>query len=427
MKTFDEILPEIKRALRSSAVDINKINKIIINRDLYGKIRFVADETVSEEHKKVLYHLIQNISNNLGNERVPHAINNILYESSIDSIMKNSSYFSLSEFPNVFIVDRMLNESNWSKFTPKKTSTNRIVFYSIKGGVGRSTALATTAWSLAEEGKKILVLDMDMESPGITSSLLSAEKAPMFGIVDWLLEDLLDNGDTVKENIISLCDLSRNGEIFVVPSHGKNPGEYISKINRIWMPKISSTYEHEFWFTRIERLISQLENIYKPDVVLIDSRAGIDEISSACITSLGAETILLFSIDSDQTWTGYNILFDHWLKNDMIKVIRDRLQIVGALIPDHNMREEYINGLIESSWDLLTNKMYDRIQSDNHDTNLYTYDIHDMEAPHYPRMVRWNRGFEALANMHQHKLIKSNVDDIFGDLIDYIRGILSYE
>lgn len=40
-------------------------------------------------------------------------------------------------------------------------------FYSHKGGVGRSTVLANVAWILACNGLKVLVVDLDVEAPGI--------------------------------------------------------------------------------------------------------------------------------------------------------------------------------------------------------------------------------------------------------------------
>nr|VFK54806.1 MAG: hypothetical protein BECKTUN1418F_GA0071002_105615 [Candidatus Kentron sp. TUN]VFK55377.1 MAG: hypothetical protein BECKTUN1418D_GA0071000_103117 [Candidatus Kentron sp. TUN]VFK60452.1 MAG: hypothetical protein BECKTUN1418E_GA0071001_105814 [Candidatus Kentron sp. TUN] len=36
---------------------------------------------------------------------------------------------------------------------------------------------------------------------------------------------------------------------------------------------------------------------WKPDVVLIDSRAGLDEVASACLTDLSASMILPLAID----------------------------------------------------------------------------------------------------------------------------------
>ena len=40
-------------------------------------------------------------------------------------------------------------------------------FYSFKGGAGRTMALANVAWILASNGLKVLVVDWDLDSPGL--------------------------------------------------------------------------------------------------------------------------------------------------------------------------------------------------------------------------------------------------------------------
>ena len=222
-----------------------KISRLIINRDLNGSIRLLVDEGMPDDNKKILDKLAKDMTNVLG-ERIP-STNKVIYEPDLDDIIKAIPCFIMLDFPKVTIADRLLGETDWGNILPVSNGTHRIVFYSIKGGVGRSTALAVTAWVLAEEGKKVLVLDMDLESPGISRSLLASVKSPMHGIVDWLVEDLLNNGDIVFPNIFSLSDLSRNGEIFIVPSYGKDPGEYISKIGKVWMPKYASFNIKEQW------------------------------------------------------------------------------------------------------------------------------------------------------------------------------------
>src|SRR5437763_4755985 len=42
-----------------------------------------------------------------------------------------------------------------------------ITFYSYKGGAGRSMALANVAWILASAGKRVLMIDWDLEAPGL--------------------------------------------------------------------------------------------------------------------------------------------------------------------------------------------------------------------------------------------------------------------
>jgi len=42
-----------------------------------------------------------------------------------------------------------------------------ITFYSYKGGTGRSMLLANVAWLLASTGCKVLLIDWDLEAPGL--------------------------------------------------------------------------------------------------------------------------------------------------------------------------------------------------------------------------------------------------------------------
>ncbi|MEH0637687.1 AAA family ATPase [Streptomyces bottropensis] len=46
-----------------------------------------------------------------------------------------------------------------------------ITFYSFKGGTGRTMALVNTAWILASNGLRVLVVDWDLEAPGLHTYL----------------------------------------------------------------------------------------------------------------------------------------------------------------------------------------------------------------------------------------------------------------
>ena len=55
-------------------------------------------------------------------------------------------------------------------------------FYSFKGGVGRSMALMNTAYRLAGWGRHVLIIDMDLEAPGVSNFLARHEElSPSIG------------------------------------------------------------------------------------------------------------------------------------------------------------------------------------------------------------------------------------------------------
>lgn len=426
MMEFDYILFSIREILTDYQEEVKTVGPMIINRDLNGRVRLVLEEKPERqtEVEKAATAIAEAMYERLG----PHGFSaeqTVLFESSLDRVKQGALHFPLGSVGDVTVVDRLATETHWTPIAPISPGPPCIVFFSIKGGVGRSTASAVAAWSLAQSGKRVMVLDLDLESPGISSSLLPDEKRPTHGITDWLVEDLVGNGPAVFESMVALSDLSHDGEIRVVPAHGKVPGEYISKLGRVWMPKMDEKGLREPWSGRLNRLLGELEARWKPDVVLIDSRAGIDEVASACITDLGAKTVLLFAIDGDQTWSGYNILFDHWNLTGVAREIRERLQLVGAMIPELNERE-YFEGLRERSWTSFAKHLYDEVPGGEQvDTDYFNFDLADETAPHFPWSIRWHRGFAALQSIHSRLqgIDKDEVKAIFGPFLNGVHEI----
>lgn len=423
MSTFDQIVPEITEIFYGLGDALNDIKPIYINRDLYGRVRLIIDSKFKDQFEIApLNSLSDSICQKLGKHGVsaPHLI---LFEEDLESIATDTTILPLEGLPDVFLLDRLATESRWASIAPESSGAPRIVYFSIKGGVGRSTAMAASAWALAQSGKKVLVLDMDLESPGLSSALLPDDRRPQFGITDWLVEDLVDNGDAVFNQLIASSTLSRDGDIYVVPAYGRDAGEYVSKLGRVWMPKQNGN-ARENWSQRLARLINQLESTINPDVILIDSRSGIDEVSSSCVTDLGATLVLLFAIDGEQTWKGYQLLFDYWRRSGVAEDIRERLQLVGAMVPELGAKE-YVDSLREQGCELFTEGLYDEVPSGESLANYWNFGEMDESAPHYPWAIRWHRGFAALKSLHQRfsEIDQDEVNSIYGELINGLNKV----
>ncbi|QEP44750.1 ParA family protein [Ectothiorhodospiraceae bacterium BW-2] len=426
MSTFDQILPSVRDVLSSFNGDLKKLGPIIINRDLNGRVRMVLEEVQHGKAKTaaLINAIVRALVERLGVHGFP-VERMVLFESSLEAVKRGAPSFPLEGFADVTVVDRLASETDWAKITPISSGAPRIVFFSIKGGVGRSTASAVAAWSLAQSGKRVMVMDLDLESPGISSSLLPDERRPTYGITDWLVEDLVENGAMVFDSMVARSDLSYDEEIYIVPAHGRDPGEYVAKLGRVWMPKIDEKGSQEPWFRRLSRLLLELETHWQPDVILIDSRAGIDEVASACITDLGAKGVLLFSIDGEQTWSGYSILFRHWRQTGVVREIRERLQLVGSMIPEVN-GAEYFDGLREQSWTAFAEELYDEVPAGELADIYFSFDQTDENAPHYPWPIRWHRGFAAIQSLHSRfrRLDEGELTAIFGPLITGVHAIV---
>lgn len=447
MITFDQILPIATEVLGTRRKLLSDLSWLLINRDLNGRVRLIAPESVEEDSCQRAE--VEALYQALAERIAPHAHpagSGILYEADREQAWRGAVAFALEGFDKVWIVDRLATEGNWAEIAPESQGTTRIVFFSIKGGVGRSTAMAAAAWWLAQAGKRVLVLDLDLESPGLSSSLLPPERQPLYGVTDWLVEDLVDNADTVFANLIATSNLAHDGEIYVVPAHGADPGEYVAKLGRVWMPKVHPDGAREPWSSRLQRLLQALEEHICPDVVLIDSRAGIDEVASACVTDLGANLVLLFALEGSQTWSGYHILFEHWRRAGVAEQIRERLKTVAALVPEVE-RIDYLEGLRERAYSVFADALYDEIAPPPPEAigreevegeerwrvrqlvEGWNFDQADEGAPHYPWVVHWHRSFAGLRSLQGRLAVidAPEITSIFGTLIEGIAGTLDSE
>ena len=173
-----------------------------------------------------------------------------------------------------------------------------ITFYSYKGGVGRSLALVNIATRLAEFGKKVCVLDFDLEAPGLHLKFPDSKtrlKSVNKGIVDYVY-DFSNNGilqNNVKDYSIEI-NISKNEKpISLIPAGNTETDDYWKKLSSInWYDLI---YENPDGLAFFLHLKETIKKDIKPDFLLIDSRTGISEMSGITL-SLLADEIVIFAV-----------------------------------------------------------------------------------------------------------------------------------
>ena len=79
--------------------------------------------------------------------------------------------------------------------------------------------------------------------------------------------------------------------------------------------------------------------------------------------------------------------------------IRERLQFVGAMIPEINAAE-HLAGLRERAWAAFAENLYDEVPAGKTSDGYFSFDQGDESAPHYPWPIRWHKGFAALQSIH---------------------------
>ncbi|WP_309894265.1 KGGVGR-motif variant AAA ATPase [Archangium sp.] len=172
-------------------------------------------------------------------------------------------------------------------------------FYSVRGGVGRSTSLVLIALELARRGHRVAVLDFDLESPGLDVLLTrdkarSQERIQQPGVVDFL--DARARGETFRvEDIIIPLELPGDytGRLFVVPA-GRCDDAYLAALDRL---DLKQMYERSGLLNPVRQLRAELEEALEPDVVLIDSRTGYSDAALVTLFDLADAAVIVMVPD----------------------------------------------------------------------------------------------------------------------------------
>lgn len=167
-------------------------------------------------------------------------------------------------------------------------------FYSYKGGVGRTLALANVAVRLAMRGKRVLIVDFDLEAPGITTLDFCDTLEASPGIVDYILEYLKTGRAPEATDFIHHChffDPEHESQIPVdVMPAGAQTESYGAKFAQIDWREL---YQEKEGFLLMEDLRQQWANLGY-DYVLIDSRTGLTDVSGICTRQLPDGVVTLF-------------------------------------------------------------------------------------------------------------------------------------
>ncbi len=165
-------------------------------------------------------------------------------------------------------------------------------FYSFKGGVGRTMALVNTGVELAKRGRNILLVDFDLEAPGLDTFEAIKPKRTAPGIVDFVRR-YLDTGQApeVAEFLEKCPEIGDDGgELWLMPA-GVSKSNYAESFRQIdW----GNLYEQRNGFILFEDLKAQWEEVLQPDYVLIDSRTGHTDVGGICTRQLPDSVAMLF-------------------------------------------------------------------------------------------------------------------------------------
>lgn len=394
----DDVLP---RALRILARHASGPAMVCLVRDGRGRIRVaLGKDAVPSTSTKAL-------ENNLKQELGPWFAGPVLDEKGspahrriASELLKPSSWPSdwprTVEMPDgsqapvpAWFIGRVILQSKESWLdaaSAKPAGTPRVVsFYSFKGGVGRTTTLGCVAARLALERRlKVVAVDLDLEAPGI-GSFLGARRD--VGVVDHILSHLATGevGDVDPEEVNGFPGLS-------VVSAGALSRGYIEKLARLDFLAVAGGVRPSPTEEALRSLLSAIAAKVTPDVILLDSRAGLHDLGGLALHRLSHADVLVARANA-QALNGMRIVLEAIRR---LRPVEDRdVRLVQTMVP-MPFENELVRPLIERWREQMYKICLETIYEDLDDVPS-----ENEEVAHYPLLVGDRGEFSRTDNIAQ--------------------------
>lgn len=241
-----------------------------------------------------------------------------------------------------------------------------ITFYSFKGGVGRSMALANVAELFYRKGLRVVVVDWDLEAPGLESYLFDKDEdvekvRSQLGVIDIILDYKrkfprlpITQDDKDNEKIVAILDEhlppitdvlypiyapneteKRSPALWLLPAgwrSGKQFAAYAQSVQSFDWAEFYDAYHGEAFFEWMRRQFFPKRPKFLADVVLIDSRTGVTEMGGVCTRQL-ADAIALFVAPNQQNLDGIAMMARSFSNPQFIQEGRQGRELSLVFVP----------------------------------------------------------------------------------------------
>ena len=248
-----------------------------------------------------------------------------------------------------------------------------VTFYSFKGGVGRSMALINTAGILAGRGFRVLVIDLDLEAPGLSyldpnvPDVSPEERIPkqcslQLGFVD-LLSDAKERGEAADLFALSVSNLAsrytqpyhlpdelrefKDGSLHIMPA-GRFDSHYAQRFDAL---NLRELYQEGLGEPLIRAFKKKFAEADLYDYVLMDSRTGFSDEAGICTRDLADYLMILSGLNHQNIQGTCEFLKALRVATDGKK----RFQIILSPVPNGeddlvDQREAMAKASFEEAW-----------------------------------------------------------------------------
>jgi tetratricopeptide (TPR) repeat protein len=204
-----------------------------------------------------------------------------------------------------------------------------VTFYSYKGGVGRTMALANAAVQLSRKGNRVLMVDWDLEAPGLINYFISEDAQHKANVSVTHAEDeggllaLLKEGYDCANGVVESSAWRRKITNLKIPPDAPTwsnptpptPGTLdllASGYGRKDYSTILADFSWKEFFARqrggewLEALRKDWSKSY--DFILIDSRTGLTDSGGVCTVQMPDFLVLVFTANDQSLKNGLKVV-----------------------------------------------------------------------------------------------------------------------
>lgn len=319
MITFESAISTAKRTIQSWS-GYAGLSEVTIIRDVFGKLSFWFSGTGSldKDGLKSLLH------GQLSNYDAQHIFwdgesYNDLTQALLQEIQVLRHFDGIDGNCTWYLLERTIAKKAWLDYSGQvapiwpyeDAESGRqpkiVTFYSFKGGMGRTTALAATALLLARHGRNVLAIDTDIEAPGL-ATLFFDENHTQCGTVDFYLESsasgqgAIDMTSYLRQIDDPKLTEGMTGNIYIIPA-GSVDDHYVQKLGRIDYQDIVEDGMRTHLSHLIKSAVDFIQSVHPLDYILLDARAGFHDMGGV-VTAHLPHGAVLFGKNNAQSWNG---------------------------------------------------------------------------------------------------------------------------
>ncbi|WP_293329815.1 AAA family ATPase [Microcoleus sp. CAWBG58] len=388
---FGETFERVKECFSEPSIVselVPKLQSVTIIRDVNGKIRLFLNLSEGQKPQEVnttnLDRLLsEKLGHYYGKDIWLPAGENDAYKALIDTIKAErvfAPWDDESDSLRWYVLERHIAKQAWTdnnvgeppwkeELVYEKRKPAIVSFFSFKGGVGRTSTLVATALTLARNGHRVAIVDLDLEAPGL-ATIFSPDNSNNPGVIDYLLEKKIQGNDwklsTHIKNLTEPTLLGDNGEDLKLLPAGTVDRDYLEKLARL---DFQNLVGGELRSTMGD-MLKELQSAAKPlDFILMDARAGFHDIGGLAIANL-SHAAVIFGTQSRQSWAGLTHVIRHLASPGVDQ--RLPLILVHSMAPALGIpgREQELAGFREQAYTIFQDNYYSEDETVPNSTNI---------------------------------------------------------